>query len=607
LIKNNLLDNKNEDVKIVNIWLLNILSKNYITIMNALAYRNISFAMRIIRKSFSLIVKGIFLNLSDEDGNYITIDSFKRFCEENNECCELDNFTNGSLAWAEPAAKALNEVSQVIKNIEGETLTMEMLARLLNLHDLKPSLENAKQYLNHSITELFANAKNPTIEYYFLPDEEKFNYLGSIEKEYMDNSVVSEVYVLQSLSCLIESSMEVLNVLKLDQKYVEPFVYYLDSILSYGDDEIDEDEDLEDLEVDEQIEENLYDEGFISSDELEYPFDVRYNDVMFYNVLNNKNTMSNENINTYFNNYSAKYLVASDVVLCNEAFHKNSTKLAYKYLNVFRSLLIGMRFYDAEFNPKEVHLKNSSFSEMIDENYGDKIIFDSTEFERAVLDDDEIKSNILLITLIQNMVNICNSIILDDVSSSFVEIKSLYDMAVMKTYINVMGDDCLNDFLDECFFLSQKNIQNIKIMEEVLDELEEYQPLSQIEEKKMIQIIKEDEDFEIYEYPSPFDFAPNNINSIADMVAILKDRVDVNLGALNIGDVALLYKILNNPFADINNRFDSQLSLMLLQGSQLIVETLKVEPLYEQNKNMKDVINICEALINFDSKETFAR
>lgn len=596
LFSKNLLENGNNDVRSINTWLIKELSNNYVTIMNSLAYRNIGFAMRVIRKSFTLIIKGIILNLSDSEGNYLAIDSFKNFCKKQTIFSDVENFIDGSLIWAKEAAIYLNKDSHVIDSIDKDNLTIEVLVRLLALHDLKPALANTKQFLSHSITELFSNTKNPTIEYYFLPDEDDFNYLGRIEKEYMENSIVSEVFVFQTLSCLVESTLEYINILELSQKDVDSFNYYLDIILSCGD----EDEELDNLQEEDDDDANLYDEGFISSNEMEYPFDVRYNDSLFFNILKGNNKMSIEEINSYFVNYRNKYLVSSDVISCEDTFHKMTTTLAYKYLNIFRSLLIGMRFYKTQFNPDEVCIKDSSFVGIMDKIYDNKIIFDSTEFERMVLNDDELKSNILLVTLIQHMVNICNSIISDDISSSLVEMMSLYEMAVMKIYINFMGDNCLNNFLDECFFLSQKNIQDVKIFEELLDELEDYQPLSQESEKQLIEQMEENGDFKQYDYPSPFDFAPNNIHGISDIVQFLNNKVDIDLEVIDKNNLFDIYNIINNPFEIMHDDLDLKLSKMLLGVSQMIVSSLKCDPLFEINENMKTAMDICESLIQFD-------
>lgn len=601
LVSNDLLKNANSDVKIVNLWLVEELSKSYNTIMNALAYRNIAFAMRIMRKSFSLILKSIYLNLRDDEDNYLIIDSFKKSFSEDYNNSSIDCFISDSLEWSKPALKILNGKSNIYKETEFDNISLDMLAQLLNLFDMKLALLNTEQYMNHSISELFANTKNPTIEYYFLPDEENFNYLGEVEREYMDNSIINEFYVFQSLNCLIESSIEVLYALSINQNEMDPFIHYLDFILSYGEDDEEDDDYLdESVENEATDDSSMYDEGFISTNEMEYPFDVRYNDPSFYNVLNDNSSMSIEDFACYFDNYKDNFFVVSDVVNQDEVLFNNSKKLAFKYLNLFRSLLVGFRFSRVNFNPRKVLIKDSIFSNMVDDNYDNKILFDSTEFERTALDDDESRSNILLITVIQDMVNICNSIISSDVSSSLIEINSLRNMTVIKSFINIMGESYLNDFLDESFFLSQKNLQELKISEKIIDTLSEDDTLSFHKEKKLFSSFEEAEGITISNYPSFLDFTQNEINCMSEMIDYIKNITGLDLGILNISKIEEMYSLLNNPFDNKSSEIDLNISMIVLNCAQLIVNSLETEPLFKQNDKTKEVVKICNQLIKKD-------
>jgi hypothetical protein len=601
LVSNDLLKSTNSDVKRVNLWLVEELSKSYNTIMNALAFRNIAFAMRIMRKSFSLILKSIYLNLRDDDDNYLTIDSFKMFCTEDFIDSSIDCFNSDSLEWTKPAIEFLNGKSNIYKETQFDYISLDMLAQLLNLFDIKLALLNTEQYINHSISELFANTKNPTIEYYFLPDEENFNYLGEVEREYMDNSIINEFYVFQSLNCLIESSIEVLYALGINQNEMDPFIHYLDFILSYGEDDEEDDDYLDESVEDEATDDSsMYDEGFISTNEMEYPFDVRYNDPAFYDVLNDNSTKSIDDFTYYFDNYKNNFFVVSDVVIQDEKIFQNSTKLAFKYLNLFRSLLVGFRFSRVNFNPRRVLIKDSIFSNMVDDKYNNKLLFDSTEFERMALDEDENSSNILLITVIQDMVNICNSIISNDVSSSLNEINSLRNITVIKSFINVMGESCLNKFLDESFFLSQKNLQKLKITEKIIDTLDEEDTLSLHKEKLLFNSFEESEGINISDYPSVFDFTSNKINGINGMIEYIKNKTGIDLEILDLRKIKEFYALLNNPFDNKTSEIDLNLSMIVLNCAQLVVNSLESEPLYKDNLKAKEVSKICNQLIKKD-------
>lgn len=603
LIKSGFNDCMDCDIKKLNSWILDEISKSYITVMNALAYRNIGFAMRVANQCFSLIIKGAFLNIHDKNGKYFSLESFKNSFNEYNTSCLFENLLDDSLEWARDVAQSLNDSYDIFESFDNTIITVDVLRRLLKLYDLGPSLINTNQFLDYSISELFANTKNPAIEYYFLPIEEDFNRLAEIEKEYMNNSIVNEAYVFQTLSCLIESSLEFLTSLVVDQEAIDSFIYYSNLILA-DKEELEDDEsdsDFDDVDEDDEYDEydeSIYDEGFISSEELEYPFDVRFCDPFFYNLLVGNNTKTLSDYNRYFSEYKNSFLVSSDFVDDYNSLYSNSISLSYKYLNMFRSLLIGVRFNEVDYNPSKVLVKDSIFKNFIDTQYSDKFIFDSTEFAIQVLNIDEPKNHFIVISVFQVLNNIFNSIISNNILSCINEVKVLISMAVINTYININDDDYLNDFLNESLLVSKQNIENVRAENIFIDTIDEIDDLSYCNERKIVQEILSDEEIDYSDAYERFSFS-DGLN-ISKMIDFIKQHSGTNLDIFEKVNLNELYNLISNPFATNDKCIDGKLSCVILKCSKLVVNSLMIDPLYSNNDKFKDIVRICNEIIKND-------
>ncbi|MCK9191296.1 MAG: hypothetical protein M0P10_07110 [Sphaerochaetaceae bacterium] len=435
-------------------------------------------AVRILREMYKSIIIAIAVNEDDERGNNILFDSFskrilstrkdsfdlKNFCENIIKNCD-ESVTEGTptkyktesfyddLSWTYPLFLKLDPKHKIVKfenpcqaskkNINIKDLAKVVLDSNFEILDLL-----TEPFEHYSTVEYFINANSYSYPPFAFDDE--------IERALRDDEEDLFESIKYCLSYMISLITSFLSKTQLPS-------YLSALLLNIGHLNMDMFNNLTEEDIT-----NLDKKNKVSRFESKILNSFTNLDSTFVKIVSQDVSVKSDSerkvIDEYFSSYREHFLFNNDVMFYEQTIKMDklsSKNMAIKYSNIFRSLLNAMRF-------QKKNDKNSQISELIRvkdtdqdfyEGFGDLYVYECNE--DISFSDSE--GDIMCISAVQLMVNVCNSILVDDYYGVFEESKQLYESILVHLYIynvKMMNGDCFR--LDSSFIheFYEKNLEH---------------------------------------------------------------------------------------------------------------------------------------------------
>jgi hypothetical protein len=418
--------------------------------------------LRTIRELYEVIVIGIAVNQINDKGKYVLLSSFK----ERVDSISYNSFNKKSflrdiksnlkntvedrtyynynvksftddLRWTYPLFKMIDPYQKKVKlekcdDGDSWNITISNLAHLMDVKGYSIVEFETATYSHLSIFEHFSNSINPTIHRMEFAGEVKELYNANI-KRIRESCKSACIFITHIIDSFFYSTA-------IPQR-ISLMLSNMVRVINYG------------------VSTSILDEVF---DELEGLHEelsgITYNDSKFMELLKNKILITKdkqkERINKYFSLYKDKFLVTNDVFNIDKVIEGDEHSLnniAIKYLNIFRSLLFGLRYYQDNELPHIVTAKHTYLG--YPKSVSNKKTFLSGGFENYKED----SFDVLTISVIQGISNICNSALIGDDIAILEEARILYESVIMKTYINLklkddasLKENIVSEYFDEC-------------------------------------------------------------------------------------------------------------------------------------------------------------
>lgn len=334
-------------------------------------------------------------------------------------------------------------------------------------------------------------------------------------------------------------------------------------------------------------------------------------------------------VNNYFTTYKDNYVVSDEAFSIYDnnprwndlnsslfdGFYKNqvntnsSSKLAYKWQNVFKSLLNGIRFNDINKIPIEANC------DFIGLDKGKKV-FINYKVDNEYNLKGEFATGQFLISSIQSFVNICNLILINDFASAIRESKKLYESIVLKTYIGFKNSQeakyaqieqenlTVFKFLSEAMNHNSINIQLTNDKKELFEQnifpTKEYNCViaNNYFSRRIPKIIKD-----MINNNEWFSFADNDdLDSFDDIANYLSNYVGLDLSLSSYDQIYVSNFSLNVPFFSTHCVSDNVMSLLILDFASLLNRTLPYDIITEivDNKSLTKLMDIVSYMLNED-------
>jgi len=590
-----------KEIKRVNERVIEYVSSSLKTLRMALSSANCPFAMRITEGIYRTLLLAIALNVRDDEGSYILLNSYLEekklfdFSDESNEAYakrigynsgavlsfdlvdfKENNLFHDNLSWTYPLFQ-FKDPKNLKCNIKGEAdkgkITLDEISRALGMHSYDIIPYTAGAFNSYSVFEHYFDAKNPVISPLDLAEEKYFSFHFNYSRHSIGD-IFSSVLTLTSFIA------EFFDATVIDEKLSKKFN---DISFEITEGLYDLDGRIDDIK---NPKKSLMNEPFAPKNKNE----VRNNDDMFARIFNRKVKVSTDKekevIDEYFTTYRDKYLVSNDVYGVDHIFKSSrisSESIALKYMNCFRSLLNGLRFsMDDKYPSKSKFNKNDSF---LDNNSENKIFFKASS--KVFKSKEENISFENIITSYQIMANACNSVIIGDKANAINEAKHLYEVIGLKTALfrwdmEKTFDEELNDETSSYFKYQKVSIENglttllkcefTKFIEceEILSEVSFDKA---VEKKYKAEFVKES-DFDSFPHLDDFKFTNiDSINSYETLIKYLSVEKDMNIVFTQFDRMYKQYNKLSMPFFGSDDIKDQDLVLLVLELAELLIKT----------------------------------
>lgn len=623
----------------------------------ALNYRLANQKLSILNKSAieraESISKGVDIKDNDDD-YYINKIAEKLKNNDINSIPSLLASFESSLNWTVPLFKTFDEskIKKIFnKSFEqlSENIKIEDITKVLGIFEFDSMHQMTSPFYYYSIVDIYLNSKNPTITplYFDNANELGISYYSNYEKAFF----LDELKQLTSLFSIYFRSTS-FNDNKLLDRFekvnedivLSPFLnipdnYYPKSRAKTGVRRISFDIGNESSYVNivkkfRQQAKNG-DNYSIKKDDYYKNLEFCNIDSMFIkiikNIIKSESIEEKESINNYFATYKDNYIVCDDAFSIdsnnprwfdNERYllygyynglvnENHSSNLAYKWQNVFKSLLNGLRFYDIKKLPIEAKCKlfENAESKKVFINYNSENIYKKEELATAQF----------LISSIQSFTNICNLILINDASTALNEAKKLYESIILKTYIGIKNKKDFRGvildqekltvfkFLSESMNYTTINIQLTNDKKELIErkvfptkeyESERAEYFYKMKQPKLIK--------DIMNNNKPFSFtAEDELHSINDIAKYLSNKIGLDVSVSIFNRMYLLNQSINSPFFSDDDVSDNTLSLMILDFASLLNRTLPYDIIADliDDKRLKNVMDIINFMIKKDLGE----
>lgn len=645
----------------------------------AVASANIPLAMRIIRSLYESLVIIIAINYELDSQNSAVLNKYvKRKMESTGKLVVNDdkyyvnkireklnkNDINStpslfssfecSLDWLTTLFESLDEskiksiynksLEQLLVNIEIEDIT-----KVMGIFEFDSMHQMSGPFYYHSIVDIYLNSKIPTmtplsfddlnevgISYYskfkeaFFLDELK--QLGSLFSTYFKSTAFNNVDLIRRFDRV---NLDI--VLSPFNRYIENYYPESNSPISVKriSFEIGNESSYVNIVKNFKLQSQEGECYHINNDDYYKDLEKGNIDPMFIKILKGLiktgSLKEMESINEYFSTYKDNYIVSDDAFFINQdnprwidknrhqlnnyydglVNNNSSSNLAYKWQNVFKSLLNGLRFDDIDKLPIEAQYKLFKTGEY-------KKIFINYNAEN-IYKKDELSTAQLLISSIQSFTNICNLILINDVSTALNEAKKLYDTIIIKTYIGIKNKKELRQviinqedltvfkFLSEAMNYTTISIQLTNDKKELIEgnlfptkeyDGEKAEKFFALKQPKLIKkMIKENELFSFA--------ADDDLHSIDDIAFYLCNKIGLDVSVSTFNRMSLYNKFLNAPFFTEGVISDNTLSLMILDFASLLNRTLPYDIISDliSNESLINVMSVVNFMIEKDLGE----
>jgi hypothetical protein len=662
-------DESNNNYNYINKSTLESIAKALNSLRCALASVNIPLSMRIIREIYDTLIVSIAINQGElenkkgylysnydselakynsddvSDSYYIDrlikkIDGRKIF----DDVCDFSLF-DLDLSFTYPLFRQLDKDKECVnikkpnKNKKQKIKTVD-LAKILNLHDMDYIYEMTQSFYSYSLLNQFFDSEYYAVSPLDFPDDNRKALCIYIN--------LNKVYLLQALkqlsklldayfgSCFTNGLERYKAVNKqIIKECCNLSVDYFEKIedFSFSNQMSFEDSDeakfvsiLKDFKQQKMNGEQYH----IENDKF-YPSLTRCNvDPTFIDIMRGKISIDTDrdkdSINKFFNDYKQCHLVTDECYHINHEMDvdtmfgtvyddklpgfyniKRSGDLAYKWMNIFRSFLNGIRFSDTQVFPIEAYVKSDINSDM-------RKIFILNNAQNVYKKNVENNIDQLMISCVQMFCNMCNSIILNDESTALNEARRLYDAIVIKTYLSAtFFEDYYSDkdgnqsrlisYLNDSVLADEIGLirtKNKKIVEE--SHLFADKRYNEKLEKRYIDRCTTDIERKKIDTFKPFSFTlSDNLKSVNDIADFLYNEKGIDVYLVTFNKMLDSYAAFTAPFLNKGGSNDDALVLMILDYASLLVRTTGIDLIITATDSSR--INRAVSVLNYMLKK----
>lgn len=612
----------------LNMRTLDSLISQFKTLVMAISSSNFPLSARIVRNIYKSLIVGIALNKRDASGNYILLDSYletkskfkeddistqqyiNRFSENFNDIVEGSHFNiedvnllKEDLSWIYPLFEALDPEHIRCMIIEDDDIVYSDIARVLVLNSYDIIMTATKPYDYYSSLEHYFDGKNPVIPPFKFKETKSNAFLYKNGKESQRTLFVAWREATIMVGEFIRTFDLDINIKTLFSSISVAIYEMAYSFETATDSEYYGVEKLSNIKDPLKIENKL---------------EFRNNDTEFIQIIKGRIKVSTdrekEAINEYFTLYGNVFLVSNEVFNPTRKFDKfsfSSENIAIKYMNVFRSLLNGLRFGlddDIPFKKKVKDVKNK-FVDSLQNKYVYKA------GGKAFLSNNEDLGLENIITCIQIMCNVCNCVLLRDVTSTIIEAKHLYEQIALKTLLfRYDMETAIRTELNQnnsCFAAYQNACIKNSMYSEIENDIAERAEAEEIYYNAPYtkELERQYKDAYLSDFKSneglkydDFSFLRYDYKNFYDIIKALSNEMDMHL---NLVMFNRMYNDLNSvqlPF--FSNRYvtDAELSLIILDLSCLLINSTLFDTsvLFLDDLDFEDIIDTVLYMVKSD-------
>lgn len=564
--------------------------------LSASATANHSLFLRLVRELYESIVIAIAINQINEKGQYVLLAAFK----ERLESITYKNFSAKSflkdlksninksindrtfynykissfvddLQWTYPIFKLIDPYQKKVKlsridESKSWDISISNIANLLDIEGCNIVDFETIKYKHLSIFEHFSNSISPTIHRMSFENEMQNLFVANTQqiRESCNSACIFIKQVIDSFFYSIAIPNRLCIMLSNMVRVID-YVTSTSLMNGYKDEFA-----------------GLYEElpGITSKDS-------KFMELLKQDSKINKS--QKEIIDKYFTCYKDKYLLTNDIFNVDKLIEGDENSLnniAIKYMNVFKSLLFGLRFYDDNELPSRVTAKNTFMG--YPKSVANRNAFISDEVDNY----RENNFDILTISMIHGISNICNLALISSGICILEEARVLYESIIIKTYINVkikddesLMESLLDDYFDSLamYMMPQQKVLNMR--DKIVNNIINSETTDSSIKKK----------FEAYNnsYTSKicndlvFNISKNDgISNYDDMLKYLGDR-SINL------HLSMFDKFYNKKsfemlaFVNKSKLSDDEIKLIVLDLALLIFKSLKYDFLADKIDDSK--------------------
>lgn len=569
------------------------------TLRMALITANCSFTMRISDGIYRTLLLAIALNVRDDEGRYILLNSYLDekhlfdFSDDSNEVyakrisCNTGiamsyellnlkekNLFEDDLSWTYPLFQ-FKDPDNIYCNIKDEKskITLDDISRVLgmNSYDIIPC--TAEAFTSYSAFEHYFDAKCPVISPFDFEEDKKDSFYFNYSRHFIGD-IFSSVLTMTSFIAEFFDSMDIDEELavKFDDISFEitESLYDLDGKI----------DDIKSPNI------SLMKDPFIAKNMNE----VRNNDDMFARIFNGDVKVTTDKdkevINNYFTTYRDNFIISNEVYGVDHVFTSSSIlseSIALKYMNCFRSLLNGLRFSKDKKYPSKSKFSNKDT--FLDNSVNNKLLFKaSTTVFKSKSED---LSFLNIITSYQIMANVCNSVIIGDKANAIKEAKHLYETIGLKTALFRwdMEKSFTKNLTDETSSYLKYQKANRKngltslfksACSQFIESEEMFKdaPFNKINENKYKMKFAKVSGYDYFPEFDDFKFTKiDSINSYETLFKYLSDEKDMNIVLTQFDRMYKQYHKLSMPLFGDDDIKDQDLVLLILELSEILIHT----------------------------------
>jgi hypothetical protein len=600
----------NKDVDRINNSMTSYIFDSVRVCLVSISTANHPLFLRTVRELYESIVIAIAINQIDEKGQYVLLSSFndkvssvsyrpfteKLFVKDlkSNLKKGIDdrtffNFNVSSftddLEWTYPIFKMIDPYHKKVKLKKSDDsgtwgITVLNLANLLDIKGYDIVEFETLAYKHISILEHFSDSINPTVHKMSFENEINDLYIANIQRirESCKSASIFITHVIDSFFYAIAIPQRLSLILS---NLVRVITYTVPNNLmsSFKDDFA-----------------GLYEE---------LP-GITYKDSKFMEILKENLDIISDNqkdkINKYFSTYKDKFLVTNDVYTIGktiEGDEHSCTNITIKYMNVFRSLLFGLRYYKDNDLPSLLTAKHTFMG------YPKSVANKKAFLTDELVNYQESNIDVLTLSLIQGVANLCNSALLGANISFLEEARLLYESIILKTYLNIKfkDDDCV---VDKYFEESAKTIMAQHKVISLRDKIIQDDLNNHLIDSSMKKTFAMYNDMYSTNLSNHFLFSVcevDGIESFDDMLKYLSGRdIYLHLSSFDKFYNQKSFEIL--PYINKANLTDNEVKLTILDLSLLVFKCFKYDSFLKKvgYEKLTDVIQLGIYMINCEMK-----